>query len=72
MLIISRLRRIKQYLIVTISILFVLQTLQSQNVREDLLATYKGEAIGLENALSMYVKFNSISGNEKEAGTKSF
>ena len=68
MLIISRLRRTKEYLIVTISILFVLQTLQSQNVREDLLATYKGEAIGLENALSMYVKFNSISGNEKEAG----
>jgi len=60
--------RTKQYLILAISITFVFQTLQGQNIREDLLATYKGEAIGIENALSIYIKYNSISGNEKEAG----
>ena len=55
-------------LFLTLSLIFIFQTTYSQNVRDEVLATFKGEPIGIESALSIYIKFNSISGNEKAAG----
>lgn len=58
----------KYCLFLTLSLIFIFQTAYNQNVRDELLAIFKGEPIGIESALSMYIKFNSISGNEKAAG----
>jgi len=42
--------------------------LNGQNISNNVEVIYKGKAIKLEEALSIYVQFKSLSGKEKEAG----
>jgi acetylornithine deacetylase/succinyl-diaminopimelate desuccinylase-like protein len=60
--------KFRKLLLLICCLTLISYTLYGQDLRNEVIATYKGKSISLENALSLYVQFNSISGNEKEAG----
>ncbi|RXP55779.1 M20/M25/M40 family metallo-hydrolase [Lutibacter sp. HS1-25] len=60
--------KFNKYLLLLFCLILGTYYVGSQNIRNESSVVYKGESVSIENALSMYIKYNSISGNEKAAG----